>query len=58
MANNDDEPLVEPIATVVEQALKVPAAMITPTLGVVVEVLEKIAGDLIACPTSALVRQI
>jgi hypothetical protein len=48
MADNDNEAPVEPILTVVEQALKVPAAILTPTLGVVVEVLEKIAGDLAA----------
>ena len=48
MADNDNEVPVKPILTVVEQALKVPAAIITPTPGVVVEVLEKIAGDLAA----------
>jgi hypothetical protein len=48
MADNDNEAPKVPIPTIVEQALKVPAAIITPTLGVVVEVLEKIAGDLAA----------
>lgn len=48
MADNDNEAPAKPIPTVVEQALKVPAAIITPTLGAVVEVLEKIAGDLAA----------
>jgi hypothetical protein len=46
MASNDNEAPVKPIPTLVEQALKMPAAIITPTLGVVLEVLEKIVGDL------------
>ena len=48
MADNDNEAPAELIPTFIEQVLKVPAAIITPTLGVVVEVFEKIAGDLAA----------
>jgi len=46
MADNDNDAPEIPVQTTVEQALKVPAAIIAPTLGVIVEILEKIAGDL------------
>ena len=46
MADNDNGAPEKAIETVVEQVLKVPAAIIDPTLGRIVDVLEKIVGEL------------